>query len=273
MLFTLCVSQGQPRPQPKKGTPMTENDKSLIHPLDLPLALSLLSRLPVPVRAYGRSAEAAWAYPLVGTMLGALAALGGLAAGWLGLPAPVAALVALAMLIVLSGAMHEDGLADTADGLWGGWTREKRLEIMKDSHIGSYGVLALILSLGARWCALWLLFQSGAAVATSALIVGATLSRGMMPMVMMALPHARETGLSHRVGRVAPRAAALALVLGGGIAIVLLGGAGLVAAVWAALAALGVGAVARAKIGGQTGDILGATQQITEIAALFSLLA
>lgn len=252
---------------------MTENDKSLIRWMDLPLALNLLSRLPVPIRTYERSAQAAWAYPLVGVVLGALAALGGLLAQWIGLPTPVVALAALSLLIVLSGAMHEDGLADTADGLWGGWNPEKRLEIMKDSHIGSYGVLALILSLGARWCALWLLFQSGPAVAVSALIAAAILSRAMMPTLMAALPHARDSGLSHRVGRVAPMTAALALVLGGGLGIVLLGGAGVTAALCAGFAALGVGAVARAKIGGQTGDILGAAQQITEIAVFFSLLA
>ncbi|MDT8329002.1 MAG: adenosylcobinamide-GDP ribazoletransferase [Roseovarius sp.] len=252
---------------------MTENDNRLIQPVDVPLALSLLSRLPVPVRAYERSAEAAWAYPLVGVVLGALAALGGLLTGWVGLPAPLAALIALSLMIVLSGAMHEDGLADTADGLWGGWDRQKRLEIMKDSHIGSYGVLALILSLGARWCALWLLFQSGAALATSALIVAATLSRGVMPGLMAALPHARDTGLSRRVGRVAPVSAALAGLLAATVAVVMLGGAGVTAALWAGLAALGVGAIARAKIGGQTGDILGASQQIAEIAVLFSLLS
>ena len=251
---------------------MTENDKSLIRPVDLPLALSLLSRLPVPVRAYERSAEAAWAYPLIGVVLGTMAALGGLAARWVGLSAPLAALVALSLLIVLSGAMHEDGLADTADGLWGGWDREKRLEIMKDSHIGSYGVLALILSLGARWCALWLLFEISPATAAVALIVAATLSRGVMPALMAALPHARDTGLSRRVGRVAPMSAALAGMLAGAIAVVMLGGAGVTAVLCAGLAALGVGAIARAKIGGQTGDILGASQQIAEIAVLFSLL-
>lgn len=252
---------------------MTENDKTLIRPVDVPLALSLLSRLPVPVCAYDRSAEAAWAYPLVGVVLGTLAAFGGLFTGWVGLPAPLAALSALSLLIVLSGAMHEDGLADTADGLWGGWTREKRLEIMKDSHIGSYGVLALILSLGARWCALWLLFETSQTTAAVALIVAATLSRGVMPALMAALPHARDSGLSRRVGRVAPMSAALAGLLAAAVAVVMLGGAGVTAVLCAGLAALGTGAIARAKIGGQTGDILGASQQIAEIAVLFSLLS
>ena len=273
MLFAACVSQGQPTPQPKKGTPMTENDNNLIRVMDVPLALSLLSRLPVKVSAYDRSAQAAWAYPLIGIVLGSLAALGGLVAQRIGLPPPLAALVALGLLIMLSGAMHEDGLADSADGLWGGWDRQKRLEIMKDSHIGSYGVLALILSLGARWSALWLLFQTGPATGAIALIAAATLSRGVMPALMAALPHARDTGLSRRVGGVAPISAAVAGMLAGAIAIVILCGAGVTAVLCAGVAALGVGAIARAKIGGQTGDILGASQQIAEIAVLFSLLA
>ncbi|MDA3858512.1 MAG: adenosylcobinamide-GDP ribazoletransferase [Roseovarius sp.] len=251
---------------------MTENDNSLIRVRDVVLALSLLSRLPVRVSAHDRSAEAAWAYPLVGVVLGTLAALGALVAQRIGLPAPLAALVALGLLIMLSGAMHEDGLADSADGLWGGWDRQKRLENMKDSHIGSYGVLALILSLGARWCALWLLFQTGPATGAIALIAAATLSRGVMPALMAALPHARETGLSHRVGRVTPMTAALALALAGAFGVAMLGAAGISAVLCAGLAALGTGAIARAKIGGQTGDILGATQNIAEIAVLFSLL-
>lgn len=252
---------------------MAENDKALIRFEDVPLALSLLSRLPIPMQQFDRGAQAVWAYPLAGLILGGLAALGGLATLWLGLPAPLVALVALAVAILLSGAMHEDGLADTADGLWGGWTRERRLAIMKDSHIGSYGVIALILSLGARWSALWLLYEVNSAAATTALIASASLSRAMMPVVMTALPHARDTGLSHAQGR--PRALAVMLGLGlaAAMALWLLGGAGLTAMICAGLTTLAIGLIARAKIGGQTGDILGATQQLAEIAVLLSLVA
>ena len=124
---------------------------------DLPLALSLLSRLPVPVdhsRAGERAATAAWAYPLVGAGLAGLT--GGLA--WAlsaaGLPPGPAAGLVLVAQVMLTGALHEDGLADSADGLWGGWERERRLEIMRDSRIGAYGVLALGLSLLLRWACL-----------------------------------------------------------------------------------------------------------------------
>lgn len=252
---------------------MAENDKALIRFRDVPLALSLLSRLPVPVRHYERGARAAWAYPLAGVVLGGLAAFGGLVALWLGWPTPLVALLVLATPILLSGALHEDGLADTADGLWGGWTRERRLAIMKDSHIGSYGVIALILSLGARGVALWLLFEASPAIATAALLAAAMLSRAMMPVVMAALPHARDTGLSQAQGR--PRVATVTLGLGLAAAgtFALLGGAGLAALVCAGFTTLAIALIARAKIGGQTGDILGATQQLAEIAVLISLLA
>ncbi|WP_417726080.1 adenosylcobinamide-GDP ribazoletransferase [Roseovarius sp.] len=251
---------------------MAENDKALIRLRDVPLALSLLSRLPVPVHRFDRSARAVWAYPLAGLMLGGLAALGGLLALAIGFPTPISAILGLAIPIVLSGAMHEDGLADTADGLWGGWTRERRLAIMKDSHIGSYGVIALILILSARGLALWLLYEISPAAATTALLAAAMLSRAMMPVIMAALPHARDIGLSRAQGR--PPFAAVALGLGGATAVTLclLGGATLAALVCAGLATLVIGLIARAKIGGQTGDILGATQQVAEIAVLLSLL-
>ncbi|MGX0975111.1 adenosylcobinamide-GDP ribazoletransferase [Roseovarius sp. MBR-51] len=252
---------------------MAENDKALIRFRDVPLALSLLSRLPVPVRHYERGARAAWAYPLAGVVMGGLAALGGLVALWLGWPTPLVALLVVATPILLSGALHEDGLADTADGLWGGWTREWRLAIMKDSHIGSYGVIALILSLGARGVALWLLYEVSPGAATSAMLAAALLSRAMMPVVMFALPHARDTGLSQAQGRPTVATVALGIGLAAAVAFGLLGGAGLTALVCAGFTTLAIALIARAKIGGQTGDILGATQQLAEIAVLISLLA
>jgi len=126
------------------------NDDGPIRTGDIPAAIGLLSRLPVPVDtdlATRRGARAAWAYPLAGLVVGALAGLVAQVALWLGLPPSIAALLALAAMIAITGALHEDGLADSADGLWGGWDRARRLEIMKDSRIGTYGVLALGLTL------------------------------------------------------------------------------------------------------------------------------
>lgn len=239
-----------------------------IFPLrDIALACALLTRLPVPVDAgfaAGRGARAAWAYPLAGGLVALIS--GGVAAGglWLGLPVALAAGLAIALQVVLTGAMHEDGLADAADGLWGGWTRERRLEIMKDSRIGSYGVLAIVLVTGLRWSALATL---GPALLT-ALPGAALLSRGAMVVVMAALPNAREDGLSRGIGRPGAGTAALAVLIAGGAALALCGGAAIALALAAAGAGLACALIARARIGGQTGDILGATQQICETAVL-----
>ncbi len=241
------------------------------HPSDIPAALALLSRLPLPgvPSAHGGTA---WAYPLAGAILGVLAAMVASLALALGLPAPLAALITLACAVVMTGALHEDGLADVADGFWGGWTRDRRLEIMRDSQIGTYGVAALALSLIARWQALTLIMGDGAH--WSALIATATLSRAAMPALMAALPHARSDGLSHAVGRPSALRAVIAAGLAVVIALILLDlRAALGACLLTFLAVVFCGALARARIGGQTGDTLGATQQVAEVAILISLAA
>lgn len=236
---------------------------------DLPAALVLLTRLPtprLPDHAFEHGARAVWAYPVVGLILGLLASLVAACAAWLGLPAEVGAGLTLAVLVMLTGAMHEDGLADTADGLWGGHNRDRRLEIMKDSRIGAYGVLALILAMGLRWMGLVEMHMAGV---LSALII----SRAMMVPLMYGLPHARNTGLAHSVGRPGLGATLIALLCAALFAIGLMGGHGLVALIIAGGVTMGLAALARAKIGGQTGDILGATQICTEIAVLLTLVA
>ena len=239
---------------------------------DLRAALSLLSRLPLPQGPH-RGAAAAWAYPLAGAIIGGIAGLIGLIAIWCGLPLALASLAALAGMIIVTGAMHEDGLADTADGLWGGWTRARRLEIMKDSHVGAFGTIALILSLSARWAALWLLFQLDSGWAMAAIITSAAVSRAVMVAVMSALPHARGAGLSHATGRPDMRTCAVAGGIAALIALALVGWSFFGVLFWAALTGIAVAGIAKQKIGGQTGDILGAAQQITEIAVLLSLIA
>ena len=252
---------------------MAKNDDPVMSPSDVVEALQLLTRLPVPFADTPRGARAAWAYPMVGLVVGALAAAVGLTAHALSLPPALCALCALTALIVTTGALHEDGLADTADGLWGGWTPERRLEIMKDSRIGAYGVIALFLALSARWSALWMLFTADPAVAAAAILVAATAARAMMPPVMAVLPNARQDGLSAGVGDVPLAAALIALGTGLGIALIFAGTGGAMALIWACLATFVLARIALKKIGGQTGDILGATQQLSEIAVLLSLLA
>lgn len=250
---------------------MTKVDTALIDRVDLPAALGLLTRFPIRLdtgRAMDRGAASAWAYPLVGCVIGTvLAALVPLFVG-IGLHAGISAALVLVVSVVITGAMHEDGLADSADGLWGGWDRTRRLAIMKDSHIGVYGVCAIALSLLLRWLALVAVISLG--IYWVALIAVATLSRAGMVVMMAALPNARDGGLSRSVGRPPRRTTWVAI----GIAVVVALAAGqpwlvLVAGV----ATLICGLIAKAKIGGQTGDILGATQQVTEIALLLAIVA
>ncbi|MGC9447100.1 adenosylcobinamide-GDP ribazoletransferase [Cereibacter johrii] len=237
---------------------------------DVQLALALLTRLPLPGQALpDRGAGAAWAWPLAGVAVGGLAALTAALALAVGLPATVAAALALAVQALATGAMHEDGLADTADGLWGGWTRERRLEIMKDSRTGSYGVAALVLVGLLRWSALAAALGGGVVL----LVAAAVLSRVPMVGLMALLPNARGAGLAQSLGRPDRRQAALAAAVGLGLALLLMGPAALVLAVAGGAAALALGLVARAKIGGQTGDILGASQQLSEAAVLVAAAA
>lgn len=268
----LCIA-AQDTDAAEKGPAMTKNDQALVKASDFALALALLTRMPVHVSDFARGARAAWSYPLVGLVLGGLAATIGVLGHWLGFHPAINALISLAVLIVLTGAMHEDGLADTADGFWGGWDPARRLEIMKDSHIGAYGVIAIFLGLSARWSALWILFDTGIPAAVTGLLSAAILSRAALPAMMAALPHARASGLSHSTGRCLPRTAWLAIGLSIGLSWLLLGSTVWAAALIVLVLGVGIARLAQAKIGGQTGDVLGATQQLSEIAVLFLLVA
>lgn len=253
---------------------MTPVSRDLAALSDIPAALGLLSRLPVPVnggRAIERGAAAAWAWPVAGAVLGTLAAAIGAIALWLGLAPPLAAGLVLITQVTMSGAMHEDGLADCADGFWGGWTQERRLEIMKDSHIGVYGVVALGLALILRWQALALILASGPI--WTALIAVGMLSRAPMVAMMAGMRPARSGGLSQAVGQPSVTTAVLACGIAALASMALLGGL----AVLLCLTLTAVGLIwvllCRAKIGGQTGDTLGALQQLSEISALLVITA
>lgn len=247
---------------------MAPPPEQLARPADIAEALGLLSRLPVPSHN-PRGGASAWAWPIAGLAVALLTGLVAVIALSLGVPPVLAAGLALAAQIAVTGGLHEDGLADTADGFWGGATPARRLEIMKDSRIGSYGVVALVLSLGLRWQALSLLLASGHGAAP--LVAAAVLSRGTMAVLMASLPNARGDGLSAAVGRPSQATAFLAAGVALGLGFAAVGWALLAPLLWLSLAAIGLAAVARAKIGGQTGDVLGAAQQIGEIAVLIAL--
>ncbi|MBK5946539.1 hypothetical protein CCR83_08880 [Rhodobacter veldkampii DSM 11550] len=238
------------------------------------VAMMLLTRLPAG-RIGGDApgfAAAGWAFPLAGLAVGAVGAAAVLAALALGLPPAFAAGLALAAGALATGGIHEDGLADCADGFGGGRTRERKLEIMRDSRIGSYGGLALMLSLGLRWSALATLAELHGGLAAAALIALAAASRATMPVAMALMPPARADGLGHAAaGAAGPRPWVAVLI---GIACLgLVGAAAPVALATMALAAFALAWLARRQIGGQTGDVLGAMQQTAEIAGWAAVLA
>ena len=215
-------------------------------------------------------ANGAWAWPVVGLAVALRAGAGGLLALGLGLPAGIAAGAVLLVQVMVTGALHEDGLADSADGLWGGSDKVLRLAIMQDSRIGTYGVLALGLVGGMRWQAVAVLLVAGG---LWPLVAAAALSRAAMAGVMAVLPPARDGGLARSVGQPGRLVALAGVGLALALAVLSVGLAALPAAVAALLAASVVAKLAKARIGGQTGDILGATQQVSELAVLLVLLA
>lgn len=242
---------------------------------DIDTAVRFSTRLPLGRAAPGDGADfarALWALPVAGAVVGAIAAIVNAAALALGLPALAAAALTVAATLAATGALHEDGLADAADGLGGGATRARKLEIMRDSRVGSYGACAVALSLVLRTVALaGFADPSGTALA---LIAAHAASRAMLPAFMLALPPARSDGLSTAAGRPSPRAAAAALTLGVAAIAAGLGLARCVAAlVVLTLIFLVMVRLCRKHIGGQTGDTLGALEQAAEIAILLCAAA
>ena len=241
---------------------------------DCKVALAFLTRAPLRAQHQWSDADLAasmpW-FPLVGALIGLVGAIAYALAVWLGLPPLPAAAIALGAGIWLSGALHEDGLADVADGFGGGSTREDKLAIMRDPRIGSYGALALALALLARAGAIMALAEPSAVAA--ALVAAGAASRAALPVVMIALPRARTDGLAASAGRPHPLRAAAAVLIAVLMALVLLGHAALAALLAGALGTLAIALLARRQIGGGTGDVLGAVQQLTEIGLLLGLLA
>jgi adenosylcobinamide-GDP ribazoletransferase len=240
---------------------------------DIPAAFSLLTRLPIPVDhqvAGERAAIATWAYPLVGAVLGLMAGIIGSLLHWFGAPAPMAAIAALGALALLTGGMHEDGLADCADGIGGAFDIERRLEIMKDSHIGAYGAVALILFLLARFSSMESLINTS--FIPTLIAVGAA-SRLPVVLAMYAMPNARDDGLSASVGKPPETSLAIAIVITLVTCFIFIGWSGIFVFGWAMIAATVMGMIAMRTLGGKTGDVLGAIQQWAELGALGAAVA
>jgi adenosylcobinamide-GDP ribazoletransferase len=242
--------------------------------VDFRTAVAFLTRLPMPhpdgamppnfVRAHRM-------FPVVGALIGAAVGLLCLGLRYVGVPDLAAAALALGGSAILTGALHEDGLADVADGFGGGRTLESKLEIMRDSRLGTYGAVGLLVSFAAKLSALAVI-PDGDVV--PALIAAHALARGILPAMSMNMPYARKDGLARNAGQ--PDAAISAMAGGLALVIALLSLSwtnASCAALVAGLSGLCMAWLAMRQIGGQTGDVLGGAEQVSETAILVLLAA
>jgi adenosylcobinamide-GDP ribazoletransferase len=239
---------------------------------DLAASARFLTRVPIPPGEETSPPRACRAFPLVGVLVGGLGGAAYALAHFLALGAWASAFLAILATVLVTGALHEDGLADTADGLGGGRDGEHALAIMRDSRSGAFGVLALVFSVGLRAAAIAAIADPGAVA--GALVAAHAASRGALPLFMRQLDPARPDGLAAAAGRPQSEASFWAAAIGLAVLLLALGlGHSVLALVFLAAALALLGRVARRKIGGYTGDVLGAAQQIAETLILLSASA
>lgn len=235
-------------------------------------ALTFLTRLPC-ARWAGNDEEdlghAVRYFPLTGMLVGALAAL----VFWLvdrWMPQHIAVIASMIATLWVTGAFHEDGLADTADGLGGGWSKEQVLTIMKDSRIGSYGAIALVMGLLTKYATLEALT---APLLPTVLVAGHTLSRFAAVLLMRTQPYVRDTGKSKAVVQPLGWGALLFALVPVVFALLLLPAPSWWALLPVALVWLWFATRLRQRLGGYTGDCLGAMQQLCELTFYLGVLA
>ncbi len=237
---------------------------------DLRVAVTFLTRVPIPHSdGVVNVPRAMRAFPLVAAAIGLVVGLVLLGLLRLGVPALAAAALALGASALLTGALHEDGLGDIADGFGGGRDKAAKLEIMRDSRLGTYGMLALLISFAAKLAAL-------AALPPASIIPGLiathALARCLLPAMVVMLPPARSDGLSATAGAPDQATAITAAALGFVIALMCLSwGTAFRAILVTIVAASVMGWLARRQVGGHTGDVLGGTEQVCETLILVLL--
>lgn len=243
-------------------------------------AAIFLTRIPI---GFGKAWPAdlnrratAW-FPLIGALVGLVGGLVFWFGIGLGLPALAAAFLAVTAQILITGGFHEDGLADTADGFGGGKDRDAKLTIMRDSRVGTFGALALIVAIGLRASALASLVVLGGIGALGVLVAAGAISRAPSVAIAHWLPPARNDGLSAEHGLPPPWAVVTSGITSFVALVVLLVSAGWLAAIAVLILVPSVSAavawLSKRQIGGQTGDVLGASQQISEITVLLAVSA
>jgi adenosylcobinamide-GDP ribazoletransferase len=251
---------------------------------DISLAVTLLTRIPMPYRDAVSSdansseaispddmARAQRAFPLVGALVGLAVGLVDRCFLAIGVPGLAAAALALGAGAALTGALHEDGLADVGDGFGGGRDRDAKLAIMRDSRVGTYGVLVLLISFVAKASALASL---PIAEIIPALIATHALARAAIPVLAANLPFARDDGLGRSAGRPDSASVIIAVVIAIVVALLCLPvEAAIVAVLMTAAGATVMAVLAWRQIGGITGDVFGAVEQVAETTVLLTLAA
>jgi adenosylcobinamide-GDP ribazoletransferase len=238
---------------------------------DLMTGLGFFTRLPVRPGDMALS-EAARLFSVIGALIGLGATLIYVLGLWIGLSSLMSAILAIAATALVTGALHEDGLADFADMLGVRGDRLRKLSVMRDSTIGSYGTLALIFISLMKVAALMELAVPGQVA--GALISAHALGRGVLPLIMRTYPLARSNGLAVHAGKPPVNGTYLALVLGAVIA-GLVGGPGVafVATISALATAFLIAHLAYRQLGGYTGDVLGAAEQIVEVTVIMNFVS
>ncbi|WP_421950783.1 adenosylcobinamide-GDP ribazoletransferase [Pelagibacterium sp.] len=246
---------------------------------DLVMALRFFSRLPTGglPHALPNLDRIARALPLASLLIGIVPAGVLMACTAAGFPPLFSAIAAVACSAMVTGAMSEDAMADAADGLFGGNSVERRLDILKDSRHGTYGVLAIVLVVGFKVATLSALTAHDGVTAAMAWLAAGVLARSGGLYIAMALPPARANGASATAGRLSGNAftvgLVLALVIAGGLAVVFAGLLGaVVGVVLASGIAFGWTRLCDRLVGGQTGDLIGALQALLEIALLATFM-
>ncbi|MEX0583403.1 MAG: adenosylcobinamide-GDP ribazoletransferase [Sneathiella sp.] len=242
---------------------------------DFLVSLVFLTRLPIRpnfIFEMGALKTACRLFSLVGLIVGGVAGTIYILAAYIGLPIIVAAFLAVAAQIIITGALHEDAIGDVADGFGGGANKAKKLEIMRDSRVGTYAVVSLILVIGLKIAVLGSIPDP--LMGFALLVVAAAVSRGLIAWALYFLPPARGDGLGHGAGQPEITPPLVSTILSVLIAILVLGPQmGAIALLAGIVGASLMGAIAMRQVGGQTGDVLGAVQQLAEIFILIACLA
>ena len=268
-----------PKPRQDNGPAPVAPDPLWKFSDDLIMGLRFFSRLPTGERDFEKPDlnRMALGLPFTSTVIGLLPALLMMGACWLGIPSYFAAALGVAAMLVATGAMADDAIADAADGLFGGATVERRLEIMKDSRHGTYGVAALALYLIMRVTAVGAVAVTNPLAAGGIWLAATVIARSGSLWLSLDLPAARVGGASASVGRLSRQHFAIGAVLAALLGFVLAAPfTSILAVILALLAAAGLAlawsTLCRKLIGGQTGDLIGALHALIEIAALTMLL-